>query len=240
MASRTSPPAARNAERNRLLLALPTVEYDSLASALEPIDLPVRTILYEPSAVIPHAHFPQHGVASMLAVDDAGSAVEVVSVGREGMVGMAVYHGAESSPHRCLVQVAGASNRIAASALMERLPDLPTLKHLLRRYANAMFNDAAQTVICNRHHTFEERCARWLLMTDDCVGGEEFSLTHEFLSYMLATRRSTVSVAAGKLQRDGLIQYSRGLVRILDREGLEAVSCECYAITRASHEQVFE
>ena len=113
------------------------------------------------------------------------------------------------------------------------------LQRLLHRYANALFNDAAQTVICNRRHSFTERCARWLLVTDDCVDGADFALTHEFLSYMLATRRSSVSVAAGTLQRDGLIRYRRGVVRILDRVGLEAASCECYASNRASHENIF-
>jgi CRP-like cAMP-binding protein len=239
MFSGTPPPRTDDSERNRLLLALTPGEYTSLALDLEMIDWPVRTILHEPAAVISHAYFPQHGVASLIAVDRAGSGVEVVSIGREGMVGMALFHGAESSPQRCLVQIAGSAKRITAAALARHLPQLPGLQRLLHRNADAAFNDAAQTVTCNRHHSFLERTARWLLMTDDCVGGETFVLTHEFLAYMLASRRSSVSVAASQLQRDGLIQYSRGTIRIRDRVGLEAAACECYDIGRASHERVF-
>jgi CRP-like cAMP-binding protein len=121
----------------------------------------------------------------------------------------------------------------------KQLENVPALRGLLHRHANAMFNEAAQTVICNRYHSFEERCARWLLMTDDCSGGKAFGLTHEFLSYMLATRRASVSIAAAQLQRDGLIEYSRGVVRIVDRAGLEAASCECYQLTRSFHDEVF-
>jgi CRP-like cAMP-binding protein len=200
----------------------------------------LRDVLYEPNAPIQHVYFPQHGVASLLAVDNAGAGVEVVSVGNEGMTGMALVHGAESSPHKCIVQIAGEGTRIAAGTFRELLPSLPTLRRLLHRYANAMFNEAAQTIICNRRHSFEERCARWLLLTDDRVQGSEFTLTHEFLSYMLATRRPSVSVAAGRLQQDGLIRYRRGVIRILDRAGLEDSACECYAFTRATHKQIYE
>jgi CRP-like cAMP-binding protein len=228
------------AERNRLLLALPRVEYASLLESLEPVPFQLRDILYHPGAVILDAYFPQHGVASVIAVDRAGLGVEVASVGHEGMVGMALYHGVDSSPHECLVQIAGDAKRIGGKALLARLPDLPKLQRLLHRYSAAMFNDAAQTVICNRRHSNEQRCARWLLMTDDSVQGAEFSLTQEFLSYMLAVRRADVSIAAGRLQKDGLIRYSRGVIRVLDRVGLEAAACECYAVTHESHEQVYE
>lgn len=230
----------RGAEENRLLLALPSSEYQSLAPDLETMTLGLRDVLYEPLEAISHAYFPQHGVASVLAIDNSSANVEVVSIGREGMVGMALFHEVPSSPHQCLVQVAGMSKRILADDFQRQLPDLPVLQRLLRRYANALFNDAAQSVVCNHHHSFEERCARWLLMTDDCVGGVDFALTQEFLSYMLATRRSSVSIAAGRLQREGLIRYSRGVIRVVDRKGLEAASCECYAITRSSHDQVFD
>jgi len=208
-------------ERNRLLLALPRVEYASLVAGLEAVPFQVHDVLYRPGAAILHAYFPQHGVASLIAVDRAGLGVEVASVGHEGMVGMALFHRLASSPHECLVQIAGDAKRIGGKTFLAQLPDLPRLQHLLHRYSNAMFNDAAQTVICNRRHSNEQRCARWLLMTDDSVEGEEFALTQAFLSYMLAVRRADVSVAAGRLQKDGLIRYSRGVIRVLDRGGLE-------------------
>jgi CRP-like cAMP-binding protein len=230
---------SRVVEENRLLLALPASEYQSLADDLETVTLSIRDALYEPSATISHAYFPQRSVASVLAIDNSSANV-VANIGREGMVGMPLFLEVPTSPHHCIVQIAGPSKRIRANDLLRQLPDLPVLQRLLRRYANALFNAAAQTVVCNRHHSFEERCARWLLMTDDCVGGADFALTQEFLSYMLVTRRSSVSIAAGRLQRDGLIQYRRGVVRVLDRAGLEAASCECYAITRSSQDQVFE
>jgi len=227
-------------ERNRLLLALPQVEYSSLLGGLEAVPFRLRDVLYEPGAAILHAYFPQHGVASLIAVDSSGLGVEVASVGYEGMIGMALFNQIDSSPHECLVQIAGDAKRIGGKAFLSQLPDLPKLQRLLHRYSDAMFNDAAQTVICNRRHSNEQRCARWLLMTDDSVEGGEFALTQEFLSYMLAVRRADVSIAAGRLQKDGLIRYSRGIIRVLDRVGLEAASCECYGVTHESHENVYE
>jgi len=232
--------SAAGEERNRLLLALPRVEYSSLLAGLEPVPFRLRDVLYEPGAAILHAYFPQHGVASLIAVDSGGLGVEVASVGYEGMVGMALFNRVDSSPHECLVQIAGDAKRIGGKALLSQLPDLPKLQRLLHRYSDAMFNDAAQTVICNRRHSNEQRCARWLLMTDDSVEGGEFALTQEFLSYMLAVRRADVSIAAGRLQNDGLIRYRRGVIRVLDRVGLEAASCECYGVTYESHENVYE
>ena len=231
---------AARGERNRLLLALPRVEYASLLSGLEPGPFRLGDILYRPGAPILHAYFPQRGVASLIAVSGVRPSVEVATVGYEGMVGMALFHGVDSSPHECVVQIAGAAKRIGRKTFLAQLPDLPKLQRLLHRYSAAMFDDAAQTVICNRRHSHEQRCARWLLMTDDRVQGTEFALTQEFLSYMLAVRRADVSIAAGGLKKDGLIRYSRGVIRVLDRVGLEAAACECYAVTRTSHEHVYE
>jgi CRP-like cAMP-binding protein len=240
MSSQAQSPIGRIPEQNHLLLALPSAEYDSLSVELETVALSVRDVLYEPNGMIEHAWFPQRCVASLIAVDNSGLGVEVASIGKEGLVGMARFHESDSAPHRSIVQIAGPCKRIVANALLRQLPDLPTLRRLLQRYANALFNDAAQANICNRRHSFEQRCARWLLTTDDSVGGHDFALTQEFLSYMLATRRPTVSTAAARLQRDGLIRYTRGVVHILDRVGLEAAACECYAITQASHRQVYD
>jgi CRP-like cAMP-binding protein len=236
--SLTAPP--REGELNRLLLALPPVEYEGLQELFESAPMNLRDVVYARSTAIGHVYFPQEGAGSLLAVDDAGARAEIVSVGNEGMIGMALFHGVASSPHECLIQIKGYAKRISAAEFLELIPRLPALRRLLHRYANAMFNDAAQSVTCNRHHSVEERCARWLLATGDRVADADFSLTQEFLSYMLAARRPSVSTAASRLQSDGLIRYRRGVIRILDRKGLEEASCECYGITRASHDQVFE
>ena len=235
-----APARAARGERNRLLLALPRVEYASLLSGLKRVPLQLGDSLYRPGASILHAYFPQQGVASLIAVDRGRAGVEVATVGYEGMVGMALFHRAESSPHEALVQIAGDAKRIGRKTFLTQLPDLPKLQRLLHRYSAAMFDDAAQTVICNRRHSHEQRCARWLLMTDDRVQGAEFALKQEFLSYMLAVRRADVSIAAGHLKKDGLIRYSRGIIRVLDRVGLEAAACDCYAVTQTSHEHVYE
>ena len=227
-------------ERNRLLRALPSVELRSLRPDLEHIELAHGDVMHAPRELIPFALFPEAGVASVLAVDNAGVGVEVVSVGNEGMVGMSLVHDIASSPHLCIIQVAGHGKRIRGPALARQLPDLPVLQRLLGRYATAMFNEAAQTILCNRRHSIDERCARWLLMTDDRVSGEDFALKQEFLSYMLAARRPSVSRAAARLQRDGLIRYSRGVIRVLDRAGLEAAACECYTITRAANDRLHD
>ena len=235
-----APARAARGGRNRVLLARPRVEYASLLSGLKRVPLQLGDSLYRPGASILHAYFPQQGVASLIAVDRGRAGVEVATVGYEGMVGMALFHRAESSPHEALVQIAGDAKRIGRKTFLTQLPDLPKLQRLLHRYSAAMFDDAAQTVICNRRHSHEQRCARWLLMTDDRVQGAEFALKQEFLSYMLAVRRADVSIAAGHLKKDGLIRYSRGIIRVLDRVGLEAAACDCYAVTQTSHEHVSE
>jgi CRP-like cAMP-binding protein len=207
---------------------------------LQRVPFQTHDVLYRPGGEILHAYFPQSGVASIIAVDHTGFGVEVATVGYEGMIGMALSHGLDTSPHECLVQVAGDAKRIGGKPFLAQLPDLPELQRLLNRYADAMFNDAAQTVLCNRRHSNEQRCARWLLMTDDSVQGAEFTLTQEFLSLMLAVRRADVSIAAAQLQKDGLIRYSRGVIRVVDRVGLETAACECYAVVHESHERVYD
>ncbi len=238
-ATETSWRAEQRAERNLLLRALPAAEYAGLLAYLEPAPLQVKQVLYEPNEPIGHAYFPQHGTTSLLALDHAGGAVEVGTIGNEGMVGLPLFHGIHASPHQCFVQIAGEASCITASDFAGQLAEAPTLRSLLLRYTHSVYVDAAQSVACGRLHALEERCARWLLMTDDRVEGSEFVLTQEFLSYMLGTRRPAVSVAMARLQAAGLVRYSRGHVTVLDRTGLEAASCECYRITRAAHEAVF-
>jgi CRP-like cAMP-binding protein len=176
---------------------------------------------------------------SMLNFIDDGRAIEVGTIGPEGFVGLPVLFGAESAPSTTLVQVPGEGSRMTAAAFRSALGECPGFFALLMRYAQAFLNQVAQSATCNRLHSVEERCARWLLQTQDRVNGDtDFPLTQEFLAQMLGVRRPTVSIAAGMLQQAGLIRYVRGQMRILDRERLEAASCECYGIIRRGYERL--
>jgi len=218
------------ARRNVLLAALPEEEQDLLNHRLEPVQLPLRLIIEEPDRPIEYAWFPHSGVVSIVSEMEDGGSVEVATVGREGFVGLPLVLDADAMPYRTLVQVPGKGERIPAAAFTALLPRLPTLHRLVLRYAMTLVTQIAQGSACNRMHPVEARCARWLLMTHDRVDSDTFPLTQEFLSQMLGVTRPSVSIAAGMLQRAGLIQYARGTVRILDRRGLEAASCECYRI----------
>jgi CRP-like cAMP-binding protein len=156
------------------------------------------------------------------------------------MAGLSVFHGINVTPHQCFVQIAGESYKVPVESFRAELSQLPRLRVLLHRYTVSMFNEAAQSVACNRLHAIEARCARWLLATHDRVDGNEFLLAQEFLAYMLATRRPAVSEACSHLQRAGLITYTRTKIRVLDLAGLEAAACICYQITRQSHRMVLE
>jgi CRP-like cAMP-binding protein len=225
-------------EHNALLQALPADEYARIHAHLEPVSLEVRQILYVANEPLRHVYFPQSAILSLLVIDEGESAVEVGAIGKEGMAGLPLFHGITSVPHRCIIQIAGESWRAAANIFCEQMTTLPTLRTLLHRYSVSTLNDAAQAVACNRLHTIEARCARWLLATYDRVGNTEFSLAQEFLAYMLATRRPAVSEACSHLQRAGLIQYSRTKIRVLDQPGLEAAACACYKIMRRNHAMV--
>jgi CRP-like cAMP-binding protein len=223
---------------NRLLRTLSRSDYEQLVPHLEPVALPLRTVLIEPGAEVTHAYFPLSGMASMVNEMKDGT-VEVGTVGNEGMVGTPLLLHAKSMTTRTFMQLAGAGHRIAAEPLRRMIRQSPEAELLFFRYAQTMFDQLAQWVACNRLHTLEARCARWLLMTADRAGGDNFTLTHEFLSYMLGVHRPAVSLVASELSERGLLKYRRGAVTIVDRAGLEAASCECYAIARRSTEQLF-
>lgn len=222
-------------EQNALLRGLPDDEYARVIPFLETLPLPLKLSAFKAGERIDHVWFPQDGVFSLLAVPSPRTAVEVGTIGNEGMVGMAVFHGAESAPQRCFVQVEGSASRMAVRDFTREIAAMPRLRERLHRYANAFFNEVAQSVGCNLAHTLEQRCARWLLMTHDRVSGDEFTLTQEFLALMLGTRRESVSLAAGALQRRGCIEYSRGRIEIVDRKRLESAACACYRVTRAAY-----
>jgi CRP-like cAMP-binding protein len=227
------------AARNRVLHALPPDEYEWLASRLEPVELRLGAVLAEAEEPFRHVYFPETSVASVVNIMADGSIVEVGTIGREGMVGLSVFLDAGATPSRTVVQIAGAARRMDASTFAAELGERPTLQRMLHRYTHAYLTQVAQTAACNRMHNIGQRCARWLLMTHDRAGEDTFSLTQEFLSFMLGVRRAGVTEAAGALQAAGLIRYSRGRVSILDRPGLEDASCECYRIVRDHFERLF-
>ena len=216
--------------RNPLLAALPPEERELLEPGLEPVELTLKLTLEEPGRPIAHIWFPSHGVASMVAEMADGSMVEVATIGREGFVGLPLILDAPATANRTFVQIPGKGDRIPSAAFKALLPRLPALHRLMLRYTLTVVTQIAQGSACNRLHPIEARCARWLLMTHDRVDGDVFPLTHEFLSVMLGVTRPSVSIAAGMLQRAGLVRYARGVVEVLDRPGLEAASCECYQI----------
>ena len=218
---------------NRLLAALPRQEYSRLRPHLEKVSLRLRDILYEPSGPIPHVYFPLDGVVSLVIIMDGGFSLEVGIIGNEGMVGTPVFLGCQSSLTRAISQVPGDALRMETTVFQEEILRRGALHGLVQRSTQAMINQVSQSTVCNHRHSVKKRMCRWLLMSHDRVGTDEFPLTHEFLAQMLGVRRPTVTAAAGSLQAAGLIRYHRGRVTVLDRKAMEAASCECYGMVAA-------
>ena len=226
--------AASRKVANRLLAALPGRNYRRLLPGLEPVVLNFGDVLYEPGEKMRHVYFPGDSLVSLLTLVDHRMALEVGMVGREGMVGLALALGAQASPVRALVQGSGNAMRMTSARFSREIRASPRLREGVHHYANALLAQVSQTAACNRFHVVVARLARWLLMTRDRVGSDEFRLTHEFLGHMLGVRRVGVTAAARTLQARKLIEYRRGKIRILDGKGLEAVACECYAVVNKS------
>src|SRR5688500_14779197 len=218
---------------NRLLATLPKNEYQRLLPKLKTVNLVLGEELYEPGGTIKYVYFPNDSIISLITELSETSWLEVGMVGNEGMAGLAVLMGVNSSSTRALVQGAGTAMRMSSAAVRTEANRLGNLHDLLHRYSHSLLTQVSQSSACNRFHFVDARLARWLLMTKDRLGAEEFPLTQEFLATMLGVRREGVSKAAGELQAAKLISYSRGLITLLDRPGLEAKSCECYAIIKA-------
>lgn len=219
---------------NRLLAALPKKDYQRLLPKLELVDLAFGDILYQPGEVITHVHFPNNSIISLLSAVAERSTLEVGIVGNEGMAGISVFMGVGVSVNQFLVQGAGTAMRMKAESLAGETKQPGALDRLLRRYSYSLLTQISQSAACNRFHTVNERLARWLLMTHDRSGGDEFQVTQEFMSNMLGVRREGVSKAAGELQRNKLINYSRGVVAILNRPELKKCACKCYQIIKDS------
>jgi len=228
--------------RNRILAALPSEEYQQLAPHLERIRLGIRDLLFDVNEPIDHVYFPESCVASLVGMMADGSAVETATVGDEGMVGMPLFHGTDRTTSQAFCQIEGTGLRLPAQVFREALDASPSLNRMLHLYSQALFTLIAQASACNRLHTMQHRCARWLLLCHDRVGQangvNQFSLTQNFLSQMLGVRRATVTEAMGALQESGAVTYEMGRITILDRARLEGASCECYAIVRSEFDRL--
>ena len=216
--------------KNRLLAALPATELRQFFSELRPVSLSQRQVLYEPGMPLAHVYFVEEGVVSILTRMADGSTIEVGMIGTEGAVGTAALLGGDVSSQQAIVQGSGSALRINAAECKAAFDQSPTVRAVIMRFIDALLNLSAQTAACNRLHTIEQRCARWLLMAHDRLQTDLMPMTHEFLASMLGVRRAGVTETAGELQRSGLIHYHHGRLTIIDREGLEATACECYRI----------
>lgn len=217
--------------QNTLLKALSPESRASLVPDLEIVDIAYRQVLYRPNDSARHVYFPLSGVLSILAITGDSTGVEVASIGREGMANVNLFLGIDRAQCEAVCQAPAKVARLEGVALRKHTGHGGELAQLLLRYTSAYLGQLSQSVACNRLHPLDQRCARWLLMMQDRAG-DQFPITHEFLSNMLGVRRATVTVAAGILQKAGLIQYTRGKMTVLDRAGLEDASCECYGIVR--------
>jgi CRP-like cAMP-binding protein len=228
----------RPAYKNEILRSLPKAEIDRLGPHLIPLELGVNDNLQEPDEEITHAYFLESGLASVVVEMTDGGTVETAVSGKEGIVGFSILLGTKSMPTRTFIQIAGNGYKIKAKRLLEQFENSPTLRKNTNSYIQTCLMQTAQTAACNRLHDIAERLARWLLMCHDRMESDSFYITHEFLGHMLGTPRSTVTLAAGILQKAGLVSYSRGKVNIRDRRGLEKVSCECYSMLRKQFEEM--
>ena len=218
---------------NRLLAALPVKEYQRLQPELEPVDLAFAQIIYAPGDTIRHVYFPNNSIVSLLAAEPFHSSLEVGMIGNEGMTGISVFMGVKTSRTLALVQGCGTAVRMKAATLRKESDQVGAFHSLLHRYTHSLLTQMSLSSACNRFHALNSRLARWLLMTHDRVGTDEFRLTQDFMSHMLGVRREGVNKAAGELQRKKLVRYNRGQMAILNRSGLETLSCTCYGIIKA-------
>lgn len=238
-AAKPLPEIEGNPIRNRLLLGLPSPECDSIYSQLTHVELPTRDVIEDVEEPIKYGYFMNSGLISVLSIMEDGKSVEVGISGKEGCTALPVAVGLKTSIARLVVQSRGTAFRIPAQNLARVLRECPILAKRMQQYGQVMAMQGAQIAACNRLHEVNERLARWLLMTQDRIGSDVISLTHEFLAHMLGTRRSSVTVAAGVLQKAGLITYNRGWVKIENRARLEDAACECYNLIKR-HTEIWE
>ena len=227
-----------NANQNHLLAALPKADWLRWQPQLEAVDLPLGQVLHESGRPMSHVYFPTTAIVSLLYVMEDGASAEIAVVGGEGVVGISLFMGGETTPSRAVVQSAGKGYRLSARVIKDEFSRSGPVMHLLLRYTQALITQMAQTAVCNRHHTLDQQLCRWLLLSLDRLRGNELVMTQELIANMLGVRREGVTEAALKLQAAGLIRYARGHISVIDRPGLEARSCECYAVVKKEYDRL--
>jgi len=235
---KTASAASHSPRENRLLAAMPEVDYQALAPVLERVPMPLGKPVYESGEAQGFVYFPTSSIVSLLYVLADGATAEIAVTGNDGLVGIALFMGGETTPSRAVVQSAGEGYRLRASTLKHEFERGGALQHLLLRYTQALITQMAQTAVCNRHHSVDQQLCRWLLLSLDRLPNNQLVMTQELIANMLGVRREGVTEAAGKLQAEGLIEYSRGKITVVDRKRLEARVCECYAVVKREYDRL--
>ena len=230
--------ASAQPSQNHLLGALPPAEAQRWMPVLECVDLPLGHVLYESGAALAHVYFPTTAIVSLLYVMENGASAEIAVVGNEGIVGVSLFMGGESTPSRAVAQSAGQGFRLRADLMKEEFNRAGPALHLLLRYTQALITQMAQTAVCNRHHSLDQQLCRWLLLSLDRLQGNQLVMTQELIANILGVRREGVTEGALKLQRAGLISYARGHITVLDRARLEKRSCECYSVVKREYDRL--
>jgi CRP-like cAMP-binding protein len=223
---------------NRLLAVLSPIERERVYPKLELVRMPLGSVLYESGSRLDHVYFPANSIVSLLYVMADGASAEIAVVGNDGVVGVSLFMGGETTPSRAVVQSAGVAYRLPGSVLKEEFRRGGATQQLLLRYTQALLTQMAQTAVCNRHHSVDQQLCRWLLLSLDRLSSSELAMTQELIANMLGVRREGVTEAAGKLQAAGVIRYSRGRITVLDRPALEAQACECYAVVKQESDRL--
>ena len=224
--------------QNQLLAALPPADLARISDQMEAAPMPLGHVLYESGDQLQHVYFPANSIISLLYVMEDGASAEIAIVGSEGIVGISLFMGGETTPSRAIVQSAGQAFRVSSKVLKKEFRRAGPLQDVLLRYTQALITQMSQTAVCNRHHSVEQQLCRWLLMSLDRLGSTELSMTQKLIADMLGVRREGVTEAAGKLQKLGLIEYSRGRIVVLDRAGVEKHACDCYQVVKKEYERL--
>jgi CRP-like cAMP-binding protein len=230
--------ATLDPKQNHLLASLPEADLGRWRPNLELVEMPLGQVLYEPGATLSHVYFPTTAIVSLLYVMENGASAEIAVAGNEGIIGISLFMGGESTPSRAVVQSAGSAFRMAAEILKEEFNRAGPVLHLLLRYTQALITQMAQTAVCNRHHSLHQQLCRWLLLSLDRLHGNELIMTQELIANMLGVRREGVTECALKLQQAGIIRYARGHITVLDRGGLEKCTCECYDVVKKEYDRL--
>ncbi len=224
--------------QNHLLAALSVAELKRVRPKLEEVDMSLGEIVYESGRTLDHVYFPSTCIVSLLYVLESGASAEIAVVGYEGVVGVSLFMGGETTPNRAVVQSAGGAYRLPAAIIQSEFRRGGAMQHLMLRYTQSLLTQMAQTAVCNRHHSVDQQLCRWLLLSLDRLPDNKLVMTQELIANMLGVRREGVTEAAGKLQDEGLIEYSRGKITVVDRKKLEARVCECYSVVKREYDRL--